>query len=198
MSDAQDQKLTRRGLVLHKSNPFVVDAATNTRHGVRKIVGNSADRMMIVSESSGEVVAKGAGFWQAQEVDRTQFVKLYINGVRALKDLTQAGTKVFAVLFEEVQKQIGRDVVQLSFLSVNQELNSMSQATYTRGIRELVDKNFIAATPLQSTWYINPDFIFNGDRLAFVKEFRLAKAKPAKADDQTLPLFSEEPSEGEG
>lgn len=58
---------------------------------------------MIVGET-GEIVAPVAGFWQAQEVDAAKFVKLYINGVKAFKELTNAGTKVFELLYLEVQK----------------------------------------------------------------------------------------------
>ena len=38
----------------------------------------------MITSQSGEVVAP-AGFWQTQEVDKTQFVKLYVNGVKAFR-----------------------------------------------------------------------------------------------------------------
>ena len=46
----------------------------------------------MITSQSGEVVAP-AGFWQTQEVDKTQFVKLYVNGVKAFRELTAAGAK---------------------------------------------------------------------------------------------------------
>lgn len=148
--------------------------------------------MMVVSESTGEIMAP-AGFWQAQEVDKTQFVKLYVNGVKAFKDLTGAGTKVFELLYLEVQKQVGKDRAYLSFNAIEQELTPMSEATYARGMRELIEKKFIAPSTLQGWFYINPDYMWNGDRLAFVKEYRKAPSRPKseQIDTKTLDMFEE-------
>jgi len=129
---------------------------------------------MMITSPSGEFIAP-AGFWQTQEVDKTQFVKLYINGVKAFRDLTGPGTKVFEILYLEVQGQIGKDMVYLSFNAVKQEVTPMSEATYTRGMRELIAKGFIAPNVLQGWYFINPDYMWNGDRLAFVKEFRVKR-----------------------
>jgi hypothetical protein len=186
----EQTKKTRRGVALYDTNPFVGVAVSNTRQGVKRISNKDGDRMMIVSEGTGEVVAP-AGFWQAQEVDKTQFVKLYVNGVKAFKDLTGAGTKVFELLYLEVQKQIGKDKVYLSFNAIEQLVTPMSSSTYDRGMRELIEKKFIASSMLQGWFFINPDYMWNGDRLAFVKEYRKApsKPKPAQVDTKTLDMF---------
>lgn len=168
---------TRRGVVLYETNPFIATTATNTKHGVKRITNRTGDKMLVVSENTGEVFG-GAGFWQAQDVDKTQFVKLYVNGVKAFKDLTGAGTKVFEVFYLEVQKQIGKDRVYLSYSALNHEITPMSSATYDRGMRELLEKKFLAPTMIQGWFYINPDYVWNGDRLAFVKEYRVKGALP--------------------
>lgn len=172
MTDLSSSKKTRRGVTLYESNPFVLAARNNSKPGVKR-VSSKGDRMMVVSEVTGEIVAP-AGFWQIQEVDRTAFVKLYINGVKAFKELTSAGTKVFELFYLEVQKKIGTDKIFLSFQAVDQALTPMSEATYTRGMRELVSKKFIAPTVVQGWFFSNPDYIWNGDRLAFVKEYRVS------------------------
>ena len=47
--------------------------------------------------------------------------------------------------------------------------------------------------PAPSKYWVNPDFIWNGDRLAFVKEYRKASSKKAiERDTRTLDLFGEE------
>ncbi len=127
---------------------------------------------MVVSGSTGEIMAP-AGFWQAQEVDKTQFVKLYVNGVKAFKDLSGAGTKVFELLYIAVQKFPGKDSVYLSFHAIDQNMYRMSESTFHRGMRELTEKGFIAETMAPNLYFLNPDYLWNGDRLAFVKEFRL-------------------------
>jgi len=167
MSQKPEEK-TRRGVLLHKSNPFVSSALVATKN--RRITNKKGD-MMIVNSGTGEVVAPVAGFWQTEEVDSTKFVKLYLNGVKAFRDLSSAGAKVFEVLYFEVQKAIGQDKIYLSFGLVDQAANPMAPSTYKRGLHELITKGFLAATALQGWYWLNPDYLWNGDRLAFVKEY---------------------------
>lgn len=192
MSTENETKATRRGYELFDKNPFIGAALANTKNGIRKITDKAgSSRMMVVDPGSGEIMQKPAGFWYGQEVDKTQFVKLYINGVRAFKELTGAGTKVFELLYLEVQKQIGKDRVFLSFVEVDQTITPMSKATYQRGLKELAEKGFIAPSTTQGWFFINPDYMFNGDRLAFVQEYRLKSPTPKKADTKTLDMFDE-------
>lgn len=173
---------TRRGVALYDKNPFVVDMTTKTRR-----VTNKRGDMMLVSGSTGEITSQVAGFWEAEEVDSTKFVKLFVRGVKALKELSGAGTKVFEVLYLRVQEAIGKDQVYMAFSSVDQALTPMANATYDRGMRELIEKGFIAATPSQGMYWLNPSFVWNGDRLAFVKEYKLKNAP--KRDPNTIDIL---------
>ena len=132
-----EQLPTRHGRILYKENPFVVDLKTRTKRTV-----NKRGDMALVNNQTGEVHAQIAGFWEGHVVDATKFVKLFIKGVTALKELTGAGTKVFEVLYRNVQAQANKDVIYMSFNMVDQALTPMSEATYARGMRELVAKNF--------------------------------------------------------
>ena len=105
-------------------------------------------------------------------MDNAKFIKLYVNGVKAFKDLKGPGTKVFELMYLEMQRNIATDRVFMSFSAVDQTLNPVSMATYKRGMAELIAKSFLAPTPVQGWYWLNPDFVFNGDRLAFVREFR--------------------------
>lgn len=178
----------KRGLQRYDKNPFVANALTNTKKGVRKISNSDGNRMLVVSETTGEQLAP-AGFWHAQEVDKTAFVKLFINGVKALKGLSGAGTKVFEILYMRVQESIGKDQLWLTFPSLDQALTPMSEATFYRGMRELIEKGFIAESTTPGLYFLNPDYLWNGDRLAFVQEYRIKSSKPnEQVDDATLPL----------
>lgn len=177
---------------MYVTNPFVGNAVANTKQGGRRITNKDGNRMMVVSESTGEVMAP-AGFWQYEEVDKTQFVKLYVNGVKAFKGLTNAGTKVFEVLYLEIQKNIGKDKVYMSYTQLDHDITPMSEATFNRGMKELVEKSFLAAMPSVSWYWLNPDFIWNGDRLAFVKEYRKAPSRPKveQIDTKTIDMFAQ-------
>ena len=107
-----------------------------------------------------------ATFTNTYPVDKEQFCKIYLGAVEALVPLTHAGRKVFVVLFTQLQKNIGRDMVQMAYTHVSEVSFEIKQATYTRGVRDLYDNNFIKPVEgLLSTWWVNPDYIFNGNRL---------------------------------
>jgi hypothetical protein len=190
VNKAEVSGLSRRGTKKYKSNPFLESTERNTKTGAKRITNKTGDKLMVVSESTGEIVAP-AGFWHTQEVDRTQFVKLYINGVKAFKELTGAGTKVFEVLYTKVQKEFGRDIFYLSFHDINQDDNPMSESTFMRGIKELLHKDFIAESMVSGRYYLNPDYMWNGDRLAFVKEYKLNTPKKASNENQ-IDLFGQQ------
>lgn len=179
--------MIKKGKERFEKNPFLsgAEVATKTRR-----VTNKRGDMMLVNSNTGEIQTQIAGFWEAEEVDSTKFVKLFIRGVKALKELTGAGTKVFEVLYINVQENIGKDRVLMSFAEVDQALTPMSESTFMRGMRELVEKKFIAATPTLGVYWLNPDFVWNGDRLAFVKEYRKKQLEPQR-DTKTLDMFDE-------
>ena len=164
VTQASDKKVdTRRGVLLHKQNPFMPEVKSRTRR-----VTNKRGDMMLVSSDTGEIKAPIAGFWEAEEVDSTKFLKLFVNGVKALAELTSAGTKIFELLYIEIQNNAGKDQVYLSYTALDENQTAISRSTFARGISELIDKKFIAAMPAVGWYWVNPDYIWNGDRLAFV------------------------------
>lgn len=181
---------TRRGVVLHETSPFLPNVQTRTKR-----VTNKRGDMMLVSTGTGEVQSQIAGFWESEEVDSAKFVKLFVNGVKALAELSNSGSRVFELLYIEMQRNIGKDQVYLSYTGLDKHEKAISRSTFSRGLAELIDKKFIASMPAIGWYWVNPDFIWNGDRLAFVKEYRKASAtaKPAEKDTLTMDLFAENP-----
>lgn len=195
MADEKDGSLSRRGMPKYRENPFLAKALTATKTRTRKISSTTGERMMVVSEDSGEVIGP-AGFWQTEEVDQTQFVKLFVNGVRALKELSAAGTRVFELLYLEMQRNIGKDQIYLSYNGIDHTIDDISERTFYRGMQELVAKGFIAESVNMNIYFVNPDYVWNGDRLAFVRTFRLKQTETTKRaikDTLTRSLPFDEP-----
>jgi hypothetical protein len=161
-----EQPKTRRGLMLYETSPFEVSIETK-----KKPIYNKNKDMALVHGVTGEISQLG-GFVSYQEVSNEKFVQLFIQGVQQLKELTNAGVRVFSVLYSEVQNNIGKDIVYMSYASIDQTLNKMGLTTYNRGMKELIEKGFIAPSPRQGIFWLNPNYIYNGDRLRLVKEYR--------------------------
>ncbi len=127
----------------------------------------------------GEQVGNG-GFFQSMEVDKTQFVKLYVDGVSAIEGLSSSGKKVFKILYLAIRDNKDTDTILMSFDIVDQDIVKISRTTYFKGMKELADKKFIAETMIQNYYFINPDYMFNGDRLTFMKTYYLKDKKKLK------------------
>jgi len=169
-------KTSRRG-IRHEKNPFIGNALANTKAGKKRMVDETGNKGMVIANTdTGEIIAP-AGFWQYEEVDRTKFVKLYVNGVKAFKDLTSAGTTVFEILYTRVQEEVGNDMIFLTFPRIDQNVTQIAQATFYRGMKELLSKGFIAESTVPGMYFLNPDYMWNGDRLAFVKAYHCKTEK---------------------
>lgn len=169
----------RRDFKKYEINPSLSIADNNTKSGVKRITNKAGNRCMIVSEQ-GEIIAP-AGFYEIVEVDKTQFVKLYVNGVKAFQGLSSAGTKVFEFVFHKVQEKPSLDKIYLHFIDIDQEQFPISERTFHRGLTELLAKEFIFKSTLPNIYFLNINYMFNGNRLAFIKEYRInTEIKPSK------------------
>lgn len=177
-----EPSITRRGVPVYEASPFCPSVQLKTK----RITNKRGDMMLI--NNSGEIAAPIAGFWESEEVDSTQFIKLYVGGVKALSELTSAGTKVFEIMYQRLQEEIGRDKIYLSWSSIDQHKTPLSESVFRKGLRELIEKRFLAPTVDQCWYWTNPDFVFNGDRLAFVKEYRRKGTKLIDPNQQQLEL----------
>ena len=163
-------------VVRFNSNPFLNELEVKSkRKTVRVNASLGRDDNIIINQSSGEVIGAYTHISTFKEVDQSEFVKLFSANIALTFDLTSTGIKALNVLIYAVQKQaIERDVVALDkfvlkeFLSLNGfEEMKLSQPTFTRGLSELVKCQIIARHSRQGFFFINPSFVFNGDRIAF-------------------------------
>lgn len=164
---------SRHDFKKYTQNPSVQVALENTQSGVKRITNKAGNKCMIVSEQ-GEIVAP-AGFYEIVEVDKTQFVKLYVNGVKAFQGLSSAGTKVFEFIFYKVQEKPSMDKFYIHFMDIDQQQFPLSERTFHRGLTELLVKEFIFKSTLPNIYFLNVNYLFNGNRLAFIKEYRINK-----------------------
>jgi len=153
-------------------NPLVETQSFRTK---RRLVrsGRSED---LVNPATGEV-AGVAAIHQIEEKDDEEFVKVFAAGVAAGYELTRTAQRVFQVVLEQYQKapMTGgySDTVELFWFGEGIEGRAvgMSEYTFKRGLRELLDKRFLwPKTP--SSFWVNPSLFFKGNRVLFIKEYR--------------------------
>lgn len=112
-----------------------------------------------------------------EERDDAEFVKVFAEGVKASFGLTKTAARVFQVVLEAYQKEKMTggfaDSVRLFWFGdgLDGESVGLSKSTFDRGLKELVEKQFLAHRSQELFW-VNPALFFKGDRVAFVKEYR--------------------------
>lgn len=156
----------------HKVNPFTKELMIPLKNKQVKISPLGKDDNIIVSQSTGEVLG-GTHVITYKRVDQSQFIKLFTENIKLAFDLTQAGQKTLYILFWTLQQSgINKDLVTLdqytlqAFLDKHIDLK-ISLSTYWRGLRELVKSQILAMGFRKGDYFINPNFIFNGNRIAF-------------------------------
>lgn len=159
----------------YRINPFLVGMVIPVKGKQVKLSKLGRDDNVLINHGTGEVF--GTHVTTYKSVDGEQFVKLFTANIALTFDLKAPGIKAFSVLLWSVQnKGLSKDEVPLDALvleefteahTCNEPPLRLSQATFMRGLAELVKAQIIAKTMRQGWYFINPNFIFNGDRVAF-------------------------------
>lgn len=134
------------------------------------------DSHVLVNESTGQ--SQGTHLVTYRYVDSEQFIKLFTRNIALTFDLTSPGIKAFNVLCWSVQVgALAKDEVSLDAIALedflaayknrNPSLKDFSVATFKRGLTELEKAKLIAKTVRAGRYFVNPSFVFNGDRVAF-------------------------------
>lgn len=193
LTEIDDENLVINPKNKYLNNPFILDVSNNTVRGVRRVVDKSNNRFMLLNEH-GDFVAQ-AGFWQFKQVDKTQFVKLFVNGVKLFKHLSSAGTRVFEIFYIYIQNHQNRDTLYLSYHTIAGE-HDISQPTWNRGLNELLEKGFIAKAETLHVFYLNPDYMWNGDRLDLIRKYENSDIENKRKMNQFLELQYKKLEEG--
>ncbi len=170
-SAAENQITTKRGFPVYRTNPSVPQVkGLNTRTRRFEVPGGKA--AVIVDNSSGEIRGLGGmGLWWEEEVDATRFVKLFLDGIKQAAGLSKAGMQVFEVVYNQMRANPGSDEIKLSKYMAQD--CGMSERHFNRGRQELLEKEFLYRSPIDGIFFVNIRYMFNGDRLAFVRSYHL-------------------------
>lgn len=163
-------------------NPLVEPQEVKTKR--RFVSSGRSDELL--NSSTGEILGVSA-IRLVEEKDDAEFVKVFAAGVAASYELTKTAQRVFQVVLDQYQRtpmsKGFADYVNLFWFGDGIEGRDvgMSEFTFKRGLRELLDKRFLYPKDSASFW-TNPALFFKGDRVMFIKEYRRRKI----GEDQRL------------
>lgn len=171
----------KSGMMSPIINPLVEPQQLKTKRRLVKS-GRSED---LVNPATGEITGVAA-IHQIEERDDAEFVKVFAAGVAATYELTKTAQRVFQVVLDQYQRTpMSRgyaDSVELFWFGngINGRDAGMSERTWMRGLKELLEKRFLYPKTTSSYW-TNPALFFKGDRVLFIKEYR--RRKPTEQDE---------------
>jgi len=154
----------------------------------KKRVRSALAGKTLVDPETGDVEAT-AVIHQIEEKDTDEFVKVFSAGIAAAYELTRTGQRVFqAILQEYEQTPMSRGFADSIYLAwfdggLSGRDIGMSEYTFKRGLRELLDKGFIAPQAPNVFW-VNPALFFKGDRVMLIKEYRRKSARLKTEQDR--------------
>lgn len=155
----------------YEKNPFTENMTIPIKNQKVKLSRLGKDDNILLNQSTGE--HQGTHLTTYRKVDSEQFVKLFTQNIALTFDLKSAGIKTFTLLLWAIQHlALSKDQVDLDHLTLEEFLNAhpdrkLAQATMKRGLKELSDAQIVARTLRPGRYFINPSFVFNGDRIAF-------------------------------
>ena len=164
----------------YAKNPFAQQAIIHTVTGTRMIYSNPTgnnDRFAAVNTNTGEDVGD-LQFGRRIKVDKTHFLRFYAEGVRMFLGLKSPGIKVFMIIYQMLidDPDYQQDKIDLTYSLLDENIKaSISRTTFTRGVKELRNVNFLAPTMHDGVYWINIDYVFKGNRLTLINQYILER-----------------------
>lgn len=162
---------SKRGFIRYETNPSIpTPQALQTR--AKRVQLGDEKKGLVIGET-GEVFGSGAAVvYEFEEVETTRFVKLYLSGIKQAAGLSKAGMTVFELVYRQIQDSPGVDQIGLSHEQAKRAGLDISERVFRNGLRDLLARGFLYESLVPNLFFINIRYMFNGDRLAFVKGYK--------------------------
>jgi hypothetical protein len=155
---------TRVSRVRYENNPLVKPRELVMKERTVK-VGSARE---LIDVSTGEISNVNA-IYQRKIVDSERFAKIYLDGLAKTFDMSKTAQRVFQSILKLCEKDT--DSLWLNFMLVSKHDPDMPESTFYRGLKELLDREFVAHSDVPNKFWINPHLFFNGDRVKFITEY---------------------------
>lgn len=161
----------------HEENPFANELVQEmTVKQKRRYLKSSEGKasMLVIQPDTGEIAAQ-AQFYEIEEVDDAQFVKIFANFFAIQTGLSKTGREVLGYIMTQLQPK--KDTVYIRGDHALYFLGYKTRKSLLVGLGDLLEKGVIAKTRFDDEFFINPTIMFNGDRVSFAKMYVRKKAK---------------------
>lgn len=154
---------------MNKTNPFAKQAIVNIGEALVSRTVKTANKdesaLLKAVDNNGQLLGNTV-FIRTRVVDSETFAKVYKLGFQQFSDLKPSTLAVFQFIVQCLKPD--RDDFYF-FVEDAMESTKYSKMTIYRALGELCNKNIIARGRTEEQYYINPMYVFNGDRVTFAQ-----------------------------
>ena len=95
--------------------------------------------------------------------DREEFVKVFKRSIKDIMNLSTTAQKVLWYIMDNLKKEQG--IVSINYNLCMEQCHFKTRKSIRDALIELLTKNIISKTVYISVFWVNPTFVFNGNRI---------------------------------
>ncbi len=157
-----------------KENPFLCLLMDQMKLTWKtKGVLNGIGSVEYVDKDTGQIVSASENrvFRRKEYVDSGTFTKMYYSQMKILFSLSGTTIKVFGYFIQQMDESNENGKVYFRLKECMDFLNLRSRASIYSGLRELITSGFICKTDIPWQFFVNPLYVFKGNRLVIFNEY---------------------------
>jgi len=165
------------------TNPFLCSLNNMLKKGYKADKSVSAiARGTFADPNTGEVMNVSAPirFGHVQVVDRTKFVKVYGDNLRNMFSLSHPALQVYGYIISQMIGKPNMTEVYFRLKDCAEFCGYSAKSMVYLGLTELIKRGFIAKTDRPPSFFVNPEYAFNGDVVDTYNRYILEGSKSAK------------------
>ena len=171
----------------NKENPFAKQTIVQMGNylATRQVAGKNDDERAVLQaydENTGEMLGQTV-FMRTKMVDTETFAKVYQAGFSAFADLKPSVMKVFQYIVSQLKPDNDRFFL---FVEDIVEATGYSKMTVYRALGHLCSREIIARGRGETDYFINPMYVFNGNRVTFITNWINTNVPDYKTNQKTL------------
>ncbi len=182
----KEKEKTLADFHMNRENPFAKQTIVKMGSylATHQVVGKNDDERSVLQavDDDGQVLGQTV-FVRSKMVDTETFAKVYQAGFTAFADLKPSVMKVFQYITSQLRPD--NDKFNLYVEDII-EATSLHKATVYRALAALCDREIIARGRSDTDYFINPMYVFNGNRVTFITNWINANAPDYKTNQKTL------------
>lgn len=176
----------------NKENPFVKQALEQIQNNIvkkYKTATKTGEKAILKAVDENGIELGHTQFIRQIEVDEEQFAKLYLMQFKEFMDLKPQAWRVLGYILNILP--INKDTIFFDLEDCKDYTKYKSANSVYTGLASLIKKQVIARGKNSHMFFINPMYVFNGNRLTFAKTYVKKKKGVKIKDPNQLEMFNE-------